>query len=149
MPSLSTISVKSVDAWACCAGARDRALVHRFVRLPHRGAQAHRQCNHDGGGGTERQRVAMHELAGAIPTAVGPRQHRLAIEVALHIGGERLDAGIALLGVLLEGLGQHGVEIAAQVPRELVIAGHAVLASGTSADRMASSSAAAEVRPSW
>ncbi len=55
-----------------------------------------------------------HEAGGAVAHAVAPRGNRLVPEVSPHVVGHRLDRRVPLAGVLLQRLGDDGVEIAAQ-----------------------------------
>ena len=57
--------------------------------------------------------VAPDELAGAVPEAVGLREHRPMREVALDVVGQRVHRGVALVRILLEALEDDRVEIAA------------------------------------
>ena len=69
----------------------------------------HRQ--HDQQGRRRLPAIAAQELAGAIAEVPAVRADRLAGEIALQVLGELLDGGIALAGLLAQGLEQDVLEI--------------------------------------
>ena len=90
------------------------ALARRGPRLPHGPGQAgHQRDQHDGGQG-QGQPVAPRELRRPVAQAVGPGADGLVVQEAPQVVGQGGGRGVALAGVLLEGLGRDGVEVAAQ-----------------------------------
>ncbi len=63
--------------------------------------------------------IARDPLRGAIAKAIRPRQHRPGSQVPLDVCGKGADGGVALDWILLQGLGENGIEIALQ--RTLVL----------------------------
>ena len=95
---------------------RNPALLGQHTRLPRRHAAERRDAHDDRRRRAHRDPVAPDELGHAIGRAVGPRQHRPAVEIALEVVGECVDRRVALVGSLLQRLQDDGVEIAPQEP---------------------------------
>ena len=93
------------------------ALEGGLARLPQRRARAREQREHDRARGAHRERIALHEASEPVAEGVGARRHRATLEHATQIVGERLYRRITRGDVLLERLGEHRVEIAANRPR--------------------------------
>ena len=72
---------------------------------------------HDGGGDAEGdgEAVAAEELGGAVAEGVGPGFDGHALEVGADIFGELFDGGVAAVAVLVDGLENDVVEVAAEV----------------------------------
>ncbi len=85
-----------------------------LARLPGGDAGAGDDGGEHGGGGRGRDAMAPDELPRAIQRAIGLGLHRLAVEPAPQVVGERRDAVVAAGGLLAQGLEQDRVEIAGQ-----------------------------------
>ncbi len=60
--------------------------------------------------------MAADVLVHAVAHAGRPGLDRPALQVALQVAGQRLGRGVALRGILLQGLFQQHVEVTAQLP---------------------------------
>ena len=95
--SLTASARCCVGLRACALGLRHVALVRDALRLQvgrDGEADEHRE---EAGREPDCEAVAPEELAGAIVPRIGAREHRHAVQIALHVGRELLDRGIAPL----------------------------------------------------
>ena len=93
---------------------RDATLLVQHARLPRRDQAKRREADNHDGRRSDGKGVAADELRQAVPRAVGPREHRPTIQVALEIVTERIHRRITIARLLLERLQHNGVEIATQ-----------------------------------
>ena len=96
-------------------GGLERRRARRTARLRQRAGETGRHGEGDERGGREAPRIAAHELPQPVGERVGAGEDRLLAEVAAQVFGERGDRRVALLGALLEGLGDDGVEVAPEL----------------------------------
>jgi hypothetical protein len=89
-------------------------LRQRNPRLPDGDRRSGEHGESDCSGSADCQSVASHELGQAVPAAVRLRQHWPITKVALDVVNERMHGRIPFFGLLLERLGDDGVEIAFQ-----------------------------------
>ena len=96
-------------------GRRPFGLFVRHARLPgHRrgsgrdGQQRHAEADRPA-------TVPPQRAAGHVAPVAAPCQHRFMAAVAFHVGAHLIDAGVALLGFLAQGLGDDGVQVTGQL----------------------------------
>ena len=67
------------------------------------------------------QAIAAQKFAESIAEARRLRRYRLAIEISLHVIRHRGGGGVASLRLLLEGFEYDAIDVAAQLPRQLLV----------------------------
>ena len=90
-------------------------LLLRQPGLPQRGRGATQHCHQRQARGRHAGFVALDKARQQVARAGRPRADRVARQVALHVGGQRIHAGIAPRGLLGQRLQQDVVEVAFQL----------------------------------
>ena len=84
---------------------------------------AHRDEHEDGSARADRDdsAIAAQKLAEPIAEARRLRRYRLALKISLHVIGHRGCRGIARFRLLREGFEYDAIDVAAQLPRQLLV----------------------------
>ena len=100
----------------------DCSVVERLIDAP-LDLVAHHGEHEDGSAGADRDdsAIAAQKFSEPIAQARRLRRYRLALKISLHVIRHRGGGGIARLRLLLEGFEHDAIDVAAQLPRQLLV----------------------------